>query len=154
MLFAIALGFIGIWHFGGAYLWRSLVPPIEAVPLRLLFANEADAPIRLLTLKLGAEQNTLDFDLPPKNAHGSFLFDFAQRTYVEQVEVVYRSGDSAESKRASLTTDARRHGECEIHVSFGKDIGKTVNVSECERIEDADSVPWDPVENGPGGSPK
>jgi hypothetical protein len=154
MLFLIALGAIGVWNLGGAYLWRSLARPIEAVPLRLLFANEGAASIKLLTIRLGAEQHTLDFDLPPRSTQGSFFLDFAQRNYVEQIEVVFRSSAAAEAKSVSLTTDARRHGECESHVSFGKDISGTVTVSECERMQDTDSVPWDPMENGPEGGSK
>jgi hypothetical protein len=135
---------VGAWNFGGGYLWRSYSNPHAAVPLRISFANESGGSIRLVNLKMGDEPHPLNLDLPTKAKYGSFSFDFAQKHYVEHIDVEYRSGDTATLRRASFISDARRDGECESTVSFGDPVSETVTVSKCEPIRDADSVPWDP----------
>jgi hypothetical protein len=127
------------WKVGGAWLWRCLVPAGEPVPLRVLFSNDSGGPVRLQSLTIEAQRYVLDFDLPRRLDHGSFLYDFAQEGYVAEVAVAYTQGGGP-VQAFSFKADARRDGECELRMTFDP----APAASGCGPMTNVDSVPWEP----------
>jgi hypothetical protein len=126
------------WNLGGGWLWRTVVPPRQAVHLRLIFSNETHGSVALTAVTVGTKSNITNIDLPKLEDQVRIFFDFVQADYIEPVEVQYRVGAERTSRRVAFTSDARSYGECELEIT----IEGAAHASTCGLIDPDGSVRW------------